>query len=169
MAVLGLPHRPWAGSAAAGAMLGCFGEVTTSLLATEHGRAKLELGIHAKDLWPQWLAELEDGTEGADIKTAEGTTVVLNTIGTAEIDDANYNAIRAELTRYEEPFEDVEPSDLDWVDAEPISRPLKAFHIPGSTRSTPPPSWNAWSRRPSGPAPSSSPSSPRGSRTRASG
>ncbi|MGA5068656.1 NAD(P)/FAD-dependent oxidoreductase [Streptomyces exfoliatus] len=131
VAVLGLPHRPWAGSAAAGAMLGCFGEVTTSLLATEHGRAKLELGIHAKDLWPQWLAELEDGTEGADIKTAEGTTVVLNTIGTAEIDDANYNAIRAELTRYDEPFEDVEPSDLDWVDAEPISRPLKAFHIPG--------------------------------------
>ncbi len=131
VAVLGLPHRPWAGSAAAGAMLGCFGEVTTSLLATEHGRAKLELGIQAKDLWPQWLAELEDGTEGADIKTAEGTTVVLNTIGTAEIDDANYNAIRAELTRYDEPFEDVEPSDLDWVDAEPISRPLKAFHIPG--------------------------------------
>ncbi|WP_411110444.1 NAD(P)/FAD-dependent oxidoreductase [Streptomyces sp. c-19] len=131
VAVLGLPHRPWAGSAAAGAMLGCFGEVTTSLLATEHGRAKLELGIHAKDLWPQWLAELEDGTEGADIKTAEGTTVVLNTIGTAEIDDANYNAIRAELARYDEPFEDVEPSDLDWVDAEPISRPLKAFHIPG--------------------------------------
>ncbi|MGA5198103.1 NAD(P)/FAD-dependent oxidoreductase [Streptomyces exfoliatus] len=131
VAVLGLPHRPWAGSAAAGAMLGCFGEVTTSLLATEHGRAKLELGIQAKDLWPQWLAELEDGTEGADIRTAEGTTVVLNTIGTAEIDDANYNAIRAELTRYDEPFEDVEPSDLDWVDAEPISRPLKAFHIPG--------------------------------------
>ncbi|MFI1928994.1 NAD(P)/FAD-dependent oxidoreductase [Streptomyces sp. NPDC020330] len=131
VAVLGEPNRPWAGSAAAGAMLGCFGEVTTSLLATEHGRAKLELGMEATKLWPQWLAELEDGTEGAGVKTAEGTTVVLNTIGTAEIDDANYNAIRAELTRYSEPFEDVEPADLDWVDAEPISRPLKAFHIPG--------------------------------------
>ncbi|MET9727803.1 NAD(P)/FAD-dependent oxidoreductase [Streptomyces zaomyceticus] len=131
VAVLGQPHRPWAGSAAAGAMLGCFGEVTTSLLATEHGRHKLELGIQANELWPQWIAELEEQTEGAPVRTAEGTTVVLNTIGTAEIDDANYNAIRAELTRYEEPFEDVEPSDLDWVDAEPISRPLKAFHIPG--------------------------------------
>ncbi|WP_097866850.1 NAD(P)/FAD-dependent oxidoreductase [Streptomyces sp. rh34] len=131
VAVLGEPNRPWAGSAAAGAMLGCFGEVTTSLLATEHGRAKLELGMEATKVWPQWLAELEDGTEGAGVKTAEGTTVVLNTIGTAEIDDANYNAIRAELTRYSEPFEDVEPADLDWVDAEPISRPLKAFHIPG--------------------------------------
>ncbi|MFI8966903.1 NAD(P)/FAD-dependent oxidoreductase [Streptomyces sp. NPDC053493] len=131
VAVLGLPHRPWAGSAAAGAMLGCFGEVTTSLLATEHGRAKLELGIKATGMWPEWLAELEEGTEGAPVKTAEGTTVVLNTIGTAEIDDANYQAIRAELVRYEEPFEDLEPTDLDWVDAEPISRPLRAFHIPG--------------------------------------
>ncbi|MGK4584035.1 NAD(P)/FAD-dependent oxidoreductase [Kitasatospora sp. HPMI-4] len=131
VAVLGQPHRPWAGSAAAGAMLGCFGEVTTSLLASEHGRAKLELGIQATKLWPQWLAELEDQTEGAPVRTADGTTVILNTIGTAEIDDANYNLIRAELTRYQEPFEDVEPGDLDWVDAEPISRPLKAFHIPG--------------------------------------
>ncbi|WP_153812859.1 FAD-binding oxidoreductase [Streptomyces sp. SUK 48] len=131
VAVLGRPARPWAGSTASGAMLGCFGEVTTSLLASEHGRAKLELGIEAGRLWPQWLAELEEVTEGAPVKTARGTTVVLNTIGTAEIDDANYQAIRAELTRYEEPFEDVEPADLDWVDAEPISRPLRAFHIPG--------------------------------------
>ncbi|MFH8337784.1 NAD(P)/FAD-dependent oxidoreductase [Streptomyces sp. AM6-12] len=131
VAVLGRPGRPWAGSTAAGAMLGCFGEVTTSLLASEHGRAKLELGIAARALWPQWLAELEERTEGAPVQTAQGTTVVLNTIGTAEIDDANYRAIRAELTRYSEPFEDVEPADLDWVDAEPISRPLKAFHIPG--------------------------------------
>ncbi|MFG2720886.1 NAD(P)/FAD-dependent oxidoreductase [Streptomyces sp. NPDC048416] len=131
VAVLGQPHRPWAGSTASGAMLGCFGEVTTSLLATEQGRAKLELGIQATKLWPQWLAELESGTEGAPVKTANGTTVILNTIGMAEIDDANYNAIRAELTRYSEPFEDVDATDVDWVDAEPISRPLKAFHIPG--------------------------------------
>ncbi|MCB5910457.1 NAD(P)/FAD-dependent oxidoreductase [Streptomyces pinistramenti] len=131
VAVLGRPHRPWAGSTAAGAMLGCFGEVTTSLLASEHGRAKLELGIQAGRMWPQWLAELEEETDGTAVKTAEGTTVILNTIGTAEIDDTNYQAIRAELTRHSEPFEDIEPADLDWVDADPISRPLKAFHIPG--------------------------------------
>ncbi|WP_424217535.1 NAD(P)/FAD-dependent oxidoreductase (plasmid) [Streptomyces sp. BI20] len=135
VAVVGRPHRPWAGSAAAGAMLGSFGEVTTSLLSTEHGRAKLELGIDAGRLWPQWLERLEEETEGGEhsgpIRTANGTTVILNTIGTAEIDDTNYNAIRAELDRYDEPYEDVEPADLDWVDAEPISRPLKAFHIPG--------------------------------------
>ncbi|TDB91949.1 FAD-binding oxidoreductase [Actinomadura sp. KC216] len=131
VAVLGEPHRPWAGTAAAGAMLGCFGEVTTSLVSSEYGRTKLELGIRAGRMWPSWLAELEDEADGNGIRTADGTTVILNSIGTAEIDDANFNAIRAELIRYGEPFEDVDPLDLDWVDGEPISRPLRAFHVPG--------------------------------------
>ncbi|MEU9983169.1 FAD-dependent oxidoreductase [Streptomyces sp. NPDC050856] len=134
VAVLGETHRPWAGSTAAGAMLGAFGEITTSLVASQYGRTKLELGIRATRMWPQWLAELEEEA-GADdapgVRTADGTTVILNAIGIPEIDDANFAAIRAELVRYSEPFEDVEPADLEWVDAEPISRPLKAFHIPG--------------------------------------
>ncbi|MFE5739903.1 NAD(P)/FAD-dependent oxidoreductase [Streptomyces celluloflavus] len=132
VALLGESHRPWAGSTAAGAMLGCFGEVTTSLVASDHGRTKLELGIEATRMWPQWLAELDEETGGGDsIKTADGTTLILNTIGIPEIDDANFAAIRAELVRYAEPFHDVDPADLDWVDSEPLSRPLKAFHIPG--------------------------------------
>jgi len=130
VAVLGEPHRPYAGSTAAGAMLGCFGEVTRTLVSTEAGRAKLELGIKASELWPDWLAGLGDGA-AEEIVTADGTTVILNTIGTAEIDDVNFNIIRDELERYDTPFEDVDPLDLDWVDAEPISRPLRAFHIPG--------------------------------------
>src|SRR5436190_1388259 len=50
---------------------------------------------------------------------------------TAAVDDVNFNIIRDELARYDTPYEDVDPLDLDWVDAEPISRPLRAFHIPG--------------------------------------
>ncbi|MBM7815131.1 NAD(P)/FAD-dependent oxidoreductase [Saccharothrix algeriensis] len=130
VAVLGQPHRPMAGSTAAGAMLGSFAEVTTSLVASEAGRAKLELGIRATSLWPEWLAGL--GDDAAErIVTADGTTVILNAIGMAEIDDTNYRAIRTELDRYSGAYEDVDPLDLEWVDAEPISRPLRAFHIPG--------------------------------------
>ncbi|MBE8520931.1 FAD-dependent oxidoreductase [Amycolatopsis sp. H6(2020)] len=130
VAVLGEPHRPFAGTSASGAMLGCFGEVTTTLVASQAGRTKLELGIKATGLWRQWLDELGDGAAG-EIITADGTTVILNTIGMAEIDDTNFRAIRDELVRYSQPFEDVDPLDLEWVDAEPISRPLRAFHIPG--------------------------------------
>jgi glycine oxidase len=130
VAVLGEPHRPYAGTSASGAMLGCFGEVTTTLVASDAGRTKLELGIEATGLWPQWLAELGPGAD-EEIRTADGTTVILNAIGVAEIDDTNFNAIRNELVRYSRPFDDVDPLDLEWVDAEPISRPLRALHIPG--------------------------------------
>ncbi|MEU4807382.1 FAD-dependent oxidoreductase [Actinosynnema sp. NPDC023587] len=130
VAVVGEPHRPYAGSTASGAMLGCFGEITTTLVASDAGRTKLELGIKATGMWPEWLAGLGDGAAD-ELLTADGTTVILNTIGMAEIDDTNFRAIREELTRYDQPFEDVDPLDLEWVDAEPISRPLRAFHIPG--------------------------------------
>ncbi|MBH1938201.1 FAD-dependent oxidoreductase [Streptomyces sp. AV19] len=131
VALVGEPHRPWAGSAAAGAMLGCFGEITTSLLASEYGRAKLELGVRATRLWPDWLDALAEETGGDGIRTADGTTVVLNTVGIPEIDDASFAAMRAELVRRSEPFEDVDPSDIDWLDSDPLHRALKAVHIPG--------------------------------------
>ncbi|MGH3613334.1 MAG: NAD(P)/FAD-dependent oxidoreductase [Pseudonocardia sp.] len=131
VAVVGPPHRRSGGSKAAGAMLGCFGEVTSSLTKSEHGRKKLELGIEAAKRWPAWLVALEEQTGRAGVRTATGTTVILNTVGTPEIDDANYRAIKIELARYEEPNHDVDPADVEWIDAEPISRPLAAFHVPG--------------------------------------
>lgn len=130
VAVLGEPHRPFAGSTASGAMLGCFGEVTTTLVASDAGRTKLELSIKATGLWPEWLDSLGDNATD-EILTADGTTVILNSMGVAEIDDANFRAIRDELVRYSQPFEDVDPLDLDWIHPEPNSRPLRAFHIPG--------------------------------------
>ncbi|MEU4745146.1 FAD-dependent oxidoreductase [Actinosynnema sp. NPDC023658] len=130
VAVLGEPHRPFAGTTASGAMLGTFGEVTTTLVGSDAGRTKLELAIKAGRLWSEWLDGLGDGAAD-EVVTADGTTVILNAIGMAEIDDTNFRAIREELVRYEAPFEDVDPLDLEWVEAEPISRPLRALHIPG--------------------------------------
>ncbi|MBB5804077.1 glycine/D-amino acid oxidase-like deaminating enzyme [Saccharothrix ecbatanensis] len=130
VAVLGESHRPFAGTTASGAMLGTFGEVTTTLVGSDAGRHKLELGIKATGMWPEWLDGLGDGAAD-EILTADGTTVILNAIGMAEIDDTNFRAIRDELIRYDAPFEDVDPLDLEWVEAEPLSRPLRALHIPG--------------------------------------
>ncbi|MEK5521656.1 FAD-dependent oxidoreductase [Heyndrickxia sp. FSL W8-0423] len=44
VALVGESNRPWAASTAAGAMLGCFGEVTSTLLKSEHGRARILTG-----------------------------------------------------------------------------------------------------------------------------
>jgi glycine oxidase len=131
VAMVGETHRPWAASAAAGAMLGCFGEITQSLISSEHGRAKLDLDVQAAKLWPEWSQELAAESGGDNVRVADGTTVILNAVGVPGIDDVNYEAIRTELRRYDEPFEDIAPADVDWLDPDPGSRPLRAFHIPG--------------------------------------
>ncbi|NLU68808.1 peptide chain release factor N(5)-glutamine methyltransferase [Streptomyces sp. HNM0574] len=132
VALVGRAHRPYAASTAAGAMLGCFGEVTTGLLESSYGQAKFDLDLRAKDLWPEWLETISgSAADSRDILTARGTTVLLNTVGTGTIDTGNYEAIRATLEKHDEPYETVDPDDVDWLDPDPNSRPLKALHIPG--------------------------------------
>jgi glycine oxidase len=106
VALVGEAHRPWAASTAAGAMLGCFGEVTTTLLKSEYGRTKLEFDVRARKQWDDWLVRLASDAGDADIFVADGTMVILNTVGLPGIDDANFVAIREALRRYKEPFED---------------------------------------------------------------
>ncbi|GGV80399.1 hypothetical protein GCM10015535_18380 [Streptomyces gelaticus] len=130
VAVLGQPHRPGAASAAAGAMLGAFGEVTAEHLNSEHGRTKLDWAHQASKLWPEWLSQLRLDSTDTDLLTAKGTVVMLNTVGVPEIDTRNFKAIRDSLIKYGEKFEDVDPEDIDWLDAEPTARPLQAMFLP---------------------------------------
>jgi glycine/D-amino acid oxidase-like deaminating enzyme len=130
VAVVGEPARPWAATAAAGAMNGCFGEVTASLLSSEDGRAKLDLDVRATALWDEWLDSLSADGDAA-IRTAKSTIVMLNTVGVPDVDTANYTAIRQALVEYGEHFEDIDPADIDWLDPEPTSRPLRAMYLPG--------------------------------------
>ncbi|GAB3838652.1 FAD-dependent oxidoreductase [Kribbella italica] len=130
VAVLGQPHRPGAASSSAGAMIGTFGEVTTTLLKTEYGRTKLDWAYRASKLWPDWLASLSPDTDGRELFTADGTVVMLNSVGLPEIDTDNYRAIRRALGEYGERFEDLDPEDIEWLDPEPTARPLQAMFIP---------------------------------------
>lgn len=128
---LGERSRPAAASTAAGAMLGCFGEVTTGLLASEHGRAKLAMDMEARHYWPAWDGQLaEDSGDAASLYTAHGTTVILNTAGSRVVDDGNYAAIIHALEENAEPFETVDPGDIDWLAPNDLVRPLQALHIP---------------------------------------
>ena len=131
VAIVGEPARPEAASAAAGAMHGCFGEVTASLLRSEDGRAKLDMDVSATALWGAWLESLPGEPGDAEITTATSTVVMLNTVGVADIDTANYAAIRQALVEYDAPFEDIDPQDVSWLDPEQTSRPLRAMYLPG--------------------------------------
>lgn len=137
VAVLGQPHRAGSASTAAGAMIGTFGEITSTLLSSHQGRTKLDWAYRAARLWPEWLAGLAPHAgptapdDGSDLLTADGTVVMLNTVGMPGIDTENYRAIRQTLVDYGEKFEDIEPGEIAWLDPDPAHRPLKALFIPG--------------------------------------
>lgn len=130
-AVVGEASRPFAASAAAGAMNGCFGEVTPNLLRSRYGRLKLAMDVRAAGMWNEWEQSLLDESDEASIRTANGTVVILNTIGIPEIDTAGYAAIRQALDEYKEPYEDLDAEEVGWLQPVPTSRPLKAMFIPG--------------------------------------
>lgn len=130
VAVVGKANRPWAASAAAGAMNGCFGEVTPGMLDDPHRRTKLEMDLRATALWKEWEELLIAESDEPTLRCADGTIVILNTIGVPEIDTAGYATIRAALTEYNVPYEDLDPDDIDWLDPDPVSRPLQAMFIP---------------------------------------
>lgn len=132
VARVGPRERPYAASVAAGAMLGCFGEVTKPLLASEHGRAKLDMDHRARQYWPKWDEQLSAASgDEQSLYTAKGTFVLLNTTGSAAVDTGNFNAIEATLREYDEPYETLDPHEMDWLRPEDLARPLRALFIPG--------------------------------------
>ncbi|MCQ4083512.1 FAD-binding oxidoreductase [Streptomyces sp. RB6PN25] len=131
VARIGGRARRHAASTAAGAMLGCFGEVTEPLMATEHGRYKLSLDYQARELWPDWLEGLSaySGDE-SELVTADGTFVILNSVGTSAIDTTNFAVIEAALTQHHEPYELVDTESIDWMEPNELFRPLRALFMP---------------------------------------
>lgn len=131
VARIGEPNRKYAASVASGAMLGCFGEVTTSLLATDHGRAKLAIDYEARGMWADWTAALADAARDEKaLITSRGTLVILNSTGSKAIDTRNFQAIESALKSYDEPYEHVDPQDDPWLAPHDLNRPLRGIYIP---------------------------------------
>lgn len=131
VAVCGPGHRAGAASAAAGAMLNAFGEITKSTLLSAAGEAKFQLCRDALDRWPTWLDELTlaSGDTNLGDSHTQGTTVVHNTVS-GTLDDLNFAALRAALNRFDEPYEEIDPRDVPSMRPVPQARPLQALHIP---------------------------------------
>lgn len=133
VAVVGPAMGSWAASRAAGAMNGCFGEVTSELLASPFGRRKLEMDVEAAGLWDRWAEEI-CAKVGADVRRIRprcGTTVILNTIGSAEIDSSNFEAMLSALQEFGAEHELLDERQIDWIKPQPTARPLRGVHIAG--------------------------------------
>jgi glycine/D-amino acid oxidase-like deaminating enzyme len=124
--VVGPATRTGAASPAAGAMLGCFGEVTRHTLTSEAGRARFALQLAAHEQWPAALGEL--GAHAADpLLVATDTYVVLNAVG-GTLDSANLAAMVQALTEHGREHEVVD--HVPGLDPLDTARPLRALRLP---------------------------------------
>lgn len=118
---------PAGASRAAGAMLGCFGEVTDSTTASPAARARFALHLSAHRTWPNLLAELQESAPGVPLLTAADTYVIMNAQGGVG-DSANFEAMLGALNQHSEPHREV--TEVPSLRPHPSSRPLRAIHLP---------------------------------------
>lgn len=128
--VIGPSTREAGASQAAGAMLGCFGEVTTESLRTDAARTRFELGVAAHDRWPDVLRRLEEvSPTGRPLQVATESHVILNSVG-ANLDDVNFAATIDALNEYGTPWAEIDANDIPGYKPRLESRALHAIHLP---------------------------------------
>jgi glycine oxidase len=131
VALLAPAESPGGASRAAGAMLGCFGEVTTETLATPEGEERFALSLAAHRMWPEALERLTEDARraGEELHHVPDTYVLLNSCGSA-MDSENLAALLVALERFDEPHEEVDPIGIPGLRPRPDARPLRAIHLP---------------------------------------
>lgn len=127
--VLGPSDMEGSATAAAGAMLGCFGEVTTRTLSSDYDQAKFEMNINAAKLWSDWLNAINGELDEAPLEIKKGTHVILNS-KSGILDCENYEALISTLNQYQEPWQEVHPLDIVGLDPIEDCRPIKALYLP---------------------------------------
>lgn len=128
--IVGPENRLGNASAAAGAMLGCFGEVTQSTFDSEFGLAKLEMAVRSAKMWPEWLDQINSGLSNNEALVINpGTFIILNS-KSGKLDNKNYSAIISALAMYGETHEEIDPTDIPGTNPVEDCRPLRALHLP---------------------------------------
>lgn len=128
--VVGPQDRYAGASQAAGAMLGCFGEVTSDTLRTEAGRKRFEIGVEAHSHWDKKISDLRAYSDTPDaLKTTDQTYIILNSIG-GELDSENFSAILEALEIYQKPWKEVDPGEIPAFNPRPDCRSFRAICLP---------------------------------------
>jgi glycine oxidase len=132
VAVVGPTRRDYCASTAAGAMNGCFGEITTDLLSSSFGRTKFELDMQATALWDSWADEVAAAADVPvpTLRRKTGTTVILNGIGTQAIDSSNFWLMEKTLKDLRKPYSVLEEHEIGWISPQESSRSFRALHLP---------------------------------------
>lgn len=131
VAQIGRSSRPFGASAAAGAMLGCFGEATGALLASAQGCAKLAMAVEASARWPSWLEALNEGAPAARRLSARGGTFVIENGRAGALEAENFDAVRRAAGLYGAPCEDVDAAEVAGLAPAEAARARRALYLPG--------------------------------------
>ena len=93
--IIGPSHRGGSATTAAGAMLGLFGEITTTYYTDHYNKAYFALARYAQTEWPQLVAELNQQlpTKEHIAIHPNGTFVLLKAPSPEQDDALNYQAI----------------------------------------------------------------------------
>jgi glycine oxidase len=130
VAVIGPNTRETGASRAAGAMLGCFGEVTVDTFRTDVARTRFELGYAAHDRWPATLRRLEEVSPSPHpLQVATDTYVILNSKG-GDLDSLNFAAILSALDEYGQPWEETDGQAITGYQPRMDCRALRIVHLP---------------------------------------
>src|SRR3990167_4848033 len=130
VAVIGPKDRLNGATPAAGAMLGCYGEVTETTLNSKPATAKLEMAIKSATLWPQWIETINHFLSKDDQLTLnQGTFVILNSQA-GKRETKNFNAIIRALHQYKGKYEFVSPDDIPGINPVDTHRPLQSLFLP---------------------------------------
>jgi glycine/D-amino acid oxidase-like deaminating enzyme len=121
--VVGRAERHGSATRAAAAMLNSFAELEHDSLGTPLDRFKFDLSRAATAAWPEVFDTVCTGTE-----VARGFgTYILNNTATDDLDDDNFNAVRRFSDEYDEPYEDVDPTEIPNYCPDPRHRALRAL------------------------------------------
>jgi glycine/D-amino acid oxidase-like deaminating enzyme len=130
IAILGPLDQLGAGSTAAGAMLGCFAEVTHRSLRSSAGKEKFKLGRLSSRRWQSWVNELnQTSTRNPPLEVIHGTIVIENAISDT-LDSDNFDAIISALDDHNEPYELISPREIEGIHPVPSARPMRAIYLP---------------------------------------
>ena len=130
IAVIGPADRKGGASQASGAMLGCFGEITDQTFFNDQAEKRFLMAYDAHQRWPSVIKNLNSlvpQTQQQEIN--QGTFVVLNPCS-GQIESDSFRELLAALKRFDEPYEEIDPRDIEGFNPNENLRPLQSIVMP---------------------------------------
>jgi len=130
IALIGPSQRTGAASVAAGAMLGCFGEITKATFHSKQSRLKFDLALRALRMWPDWIDKINAANnEEQPVSETRGTFIILNS-KSGRIESENFATLLDTLDSIGETYEDVDASEIKGLSPSQDYRPLRSIYLP---------------------------------------